>query len=85
MSDDDALVLVSDDDDDLRDLVVFRLEKSGYRVVQARDGEEALAAAFEHSPDAIVRKLVEADEGEVELAEAPGGGLDAVVRLRSAG
>lgn len=34
---------------------------------------------------AIVRKLVEADEGEVELAEAPGGGLDAVVRLRAAG
>jgi signal transduction histidine kinase len=31
---------------------------------------------------AIVRRLVEADGGEVELAEAPGGGLDAVVRLR---
>ncbi len=33
---------------------------------------------------AIVRRLVEADEGEVELADAPGGGLDAVVRLRRA-
>jgi signal transduction histidine kinase len=32
---------------------------------------------------AIVRKLVEADGGNVELADAPGGGLDAVVRLRS--
>jgi signal transduction histidine kinase len=32
---------------------------------------------------AIVRKLVEADGGDVELANAPGGGLDAVVRLRS--
>ncbi|HVM57747.1 MAG TPA: ATP-binding protein [Gaiellaceae bacterium] len=31
---------------------------------------------------AIVRRLVEADEGRVELADAPGGGLDAVVRLR---
>jgi signal transduction histidine kinase len=31
---------------------------------------------------AIVRKLVEADGGEVELAAPPGGGLDAVVRLR---
>ena len=27
-------------------------------------------------------RLVEADEGEVELREAPGGGVDAVVRLR---
>ncbi len=33
---------------------------------------------------AIVRRLVEADEGEVELADAAGGGLDAVVRLRGA-
>jgi signal transduction histidine kinase len=33
---------------------------------------------------AIVKRLVEADEGEVELREAPGGGVDAVVRLRPA-
>lgn len=31
---------------------------------------------------AIVRALVEADGGEVELAPAPGGGLDAIVRFR---
>jgi len=33
---------------------------------------------------AIVRRLVAADEGEVELREARGGGVDAVVRLRPA-
>ncbi|HEU5215748.1 MAG TPA: ATP-binding protein [Gaiellaceae bacterium] len=33
---------------------------------------------------AIVRRLVAADEGKVELGEAPGGGVDAVVRLRPA-
>ncbi len=33
---------------------------------------------------AIVRRLVLVDEGEVELQEADGGGLDAVVRLRPA-
>jgi len=33
---------------------------------------------------AIVRKLLAADEGEVELGDAPGGGLEAIVRLRSA-
>ena len=31
---------------------------------------------------AIVRRLVEADGGDVELEPAPGGGLEAVVRLR---
>lgn len=34
---------------------------------------------------AIVRQLVVADGGEVELLEAPAGGLDACVRLRAAG
>jgi signal transduction histidine kinase len=33
---------------------------------------------------AIVKRLVEADDGEVKLREAPGGGIDAVVRLRPA-
>ena len=33
---------------------------------------------------AIVRRLAEADGGEAELREAPGGGVDAVVRLRQA-
>ena len=33
---------------------------------------------------AIVRRLVTADQGEVELREAAGGGVDAVVRLRPA-
>ena len=33
---------------------------------------------------AIVRKFVAADDGEVELLAAPGGGIDAVVRLRPA-
>ena len=33
---------------------------------------------------AIVKQLVAADEGEVELDEAAGGGVDAVVRLRPA-
>jgi signal transduction histidine kinase len=31
---------------------------------------------------AIARSLVESDGGEIELADAPGGGLDAIVRLR---
>ncbi len=33
---------------------------------------------------AIVRRLVEADGGDVELEPAPGHGLEAVVRLREA-
>jgi DNA-binding response OmpR family regulator len=50
----EPLVLVADDDDDIRSLVAFRLERSGYRVLVARDGEEALALAVKHTPDLAV-------------------------------
>ena len=48
------LVLVADDDADIRALVSFRLEKAGYDVVQAADGEEALRLTRERAPDLAV-------------------------------
>jgi DNA-binding response OmpR family regulator len=47
-------VLVADDDPDILMLLASRLERRGYEVIQARNGEEALAAAGEHIPDAAV-------------------------------
>jgi DNA-binding response OmpR family regulator len=52
------LVLVADDDEDIRMLVAFRLERSGYRVLAARDGEEALRLALEHRPQLAVLDLM---------------------------
>ena len=49
-----ARVLVADDEDDVRELVVYRLSRSGYDVVEARDGEEALRLAGERTPDLLV-------------------------------
>ena len=48
------LVLVADDDEDIRSLVTFRLERAGYRVLAVEDGERALAVALERSPDIAV-------------------------------
>ena len=48
------MILAADDDADIRELVAFRLERSGYTVLQAADGEEALALALEHTPDLAV-------------------------------
>jgi DNA-binding response OmpR family regulator len=45
------VVLVADDDPDILSLVALRLQRSGYDVLTAGDGEEALAAALEHGPD----------------------------------
>jgi DNA-binding response OmpR family regulator len=48
------LVLVADDDADILALVKFRLERAGYAVLAASDGEEALRLATEQSPDLAV-------------------------------
>ena len=49
-----AEVLVVDDDPDIRMLVAFALEDSGYTVRQASDGEKALAALEAKAPDVMV-------------------------------
>jgi DNA-binding response OmpR family regulator len=49
-SDAAPLVLVADDDPDILALVAFRLERAGYAVVTAPNGEEALALARERLP-----------------------------------
>jgi DNA-binding response OmpR family regulator len=48
------LVLVADDDEDILQLVAFRLERAGYEVVTARSGKEALQVALEQGPDLAV-------------------------------
>jgi DNA-binding response OmpR family regulator len=48
------VVLAADDDEDILELIAFRLEHSGYTVLQARDGEEALDLARTLRPDLAV-------------------------------
>ena len=44
------LVLVADDDEDILQLLTFRLERAGYEVVPAQNGTEALRLALELHP-----------------------------------
>lgn len=48
------LVLVADDDEDILSLVSLQLERGNMDVIQARDGDEALALAEERLPDLAV-------------------------------
>ena len=45
------LVLVADDDPDILSLVTLRLERDGYEVIGAPDGERAVEEALERTPD----------------------------------
>lgn len=47
-------ILVADDEADNRSIMVAALSASGYRVCEARDGAEAVAAALRESPDLIL-------------------------------
>jgi CheY-like chemotaxis protein len=48
------LIVVADNDDDILRLIAARLARRGYEVVAVGDGQQALAAARERSPDAVV-------------------------------
>jgi DNA-binding response OmpR family regulator len=52
------LVLVADDEEDIRALVAFRLERAGYEVITAADGEEALTLATNRLPDLVVLDMM---------------------------
>ena len=48
------LVLIADDDADILSLVRLRLERSGYEVISAQNGTDALALASSRDPDIAI-------------------------------
>lgn len=52
-----ARILVADDDEDIRDLVVTKLELGGYEVRSVRDGDAALEVIRSWAPDLAVLDL----------------------------
>lgn len=47
-------ILVADDEEDVRELVTYRLTRSGYHVIGAGDGQEAFELASQRTPDLMV-------------------------------
>jgi len=52
------LVMVIEDEKEIRDLVRYNLEKAGFRVAAAADGEQGLQQLFASRPDALVLDLM---------------------------
>ena len=50
--------MVIEDEKEIRDLVRYNLEKAGFRVASAADGEEGLQQLFASRPDALVLDLM---------------------------
>jgi DNA-binding response OmpR family regulator len=67
--DTEKLVLVADDDADVLNLVRFRLERDGLRVLTATDGAEALELAREQQPDVCVLDVMMPKLGGLEVLQ----------------
>ncbi len=55
---DSHTILLVDDEDSIQTLLAFPLQRDGYTVVQARDGEEALRMFAAHPVDLVVLDLM---------------------------
>jgi CheY-like chemotaxis protein len=64
------LILCADDDPDILALLALRLERAGFRVVQAADGEQALALARELHPSVTVLDVMMPRLMGIEVVEA---------------
>jgi DNA-binding response OmpR family regulator len=55
---DSSTILLVDDEDSVQKLLAYPLERDGFRVLQARDGEEALARFADETVDLVVLDLM---------------------------
>jgi DNA-binding response OmpR family regulator len=64
-----AVVLVADDDPEILSLLSIRLNKAGYTVVEAVDGEQTLARVREHYPDLVILDVMMPGKNGWEVAK----------------
>jgi DNA-binding response OmpR family regulator len=55
---DSSIILLVDDEESVRKVLTFPLERDGFTVVQAADGEEALRRFGESAPDLVVLDIM---------------------------
>ena len=65
-----AAVLVVDDDRDIRELIVFRLEQAGIDVLAAANGVDGLALARDVVPDVAVLDVMMPGLSGLDVARA---------------
>ena len=64
------LILIAEDDADIRGLLKLYLEGEGLRVLEAADGTDALALAREHTPDMAILDIMMPGMNGFELTRA---------------
>jgi two-component system alkaline phosphatase synthesis response regulator PhoP len=62
-------VLIADDEPDILEILKYNLEKEGYTVITAKDGDEALDKARQAGPDLIVLDMMMPKKSGMEVCE----------------
>lgn len=70
-------ILVVDDDPELSEGLRIVLEKQGYRVIQARDGQQGKHLVYQHRPDLVILDMMMPRMGGYPVLEHFKGKADA--------
>ena len=70
-------ILLVDDDIELSDGLRIMLERQGYRVLQARDGQQAKSLIYQHRPDLVILDMMMPRMGGYPVLEHFKGKADA--------
>lgn len=62
-------VLIADDEPDIVEILKYNLEKEGYQVYTAKDGDEAIDKARMHQPDLVVLDMMMPRKNGIEVCE----------------
>ena len=63
-------MLIADDEPDIIEILKYNLEKQGYQVISAGDGEEALDKARHIKPDLVVLDMMMPKKNGMEVCES---------------
>ena len=70
-------ILIVDDDTELSDGLRIMLERKGYRVLQARDGQQGKSLIYQHKPDLVILDMMMPRMGGYPVLEHFRGKADA--------
>jgi len=74
---DSKTILIVDDDTELSDGLRLMLERQGYRVLQARDGQQGKSLIYQHHPDLVILDMMMPRMGGYPVLEHFRGKTDA--------
>jgi len=65
-----ATILIVDDEEDILELLRYNLEKEGYKVKTAKNGDSAIKKAIDHKPELILLDIMMPGMNGIEVCEA---------------